>query len=279
MISKRGRFIFFHIPRTGGSSVQDCLWGGRSEDNNNIGHHPRDNPDYYGPIDWHLYGFRDYPDTEHPSVETIEYQRKLVSGMEVHPTEVTDVVRHVGQGIYDWNISFLAEDSHPYSLNYGKEKFVEYFKFAFVRNPWDRFISLWFKFKAEPKLQTQFNGLFDLHLDTDFKEPEEVLRYLLLAHKKNLLLPRWFKPQYEYVHDANLHVLTNYIGQYEKLQFCFDFLCDRIDVPHKTLPWSEEKHRRHNKEKKHYKDYYDDFMINAVAEIYHNDIRTWQYEF
>ena len=128
-------------------------------------------------------------------------------------------------------------------------------------------------------MQTQFNGLFDLHIDTDFKEPQEVLRYLLLAHKKDLLLPRWFKPQYEYVHDTNLRILTNYIGQYEKLQFCFDFLCDRIDVPHKILPWSDEKHRRHNKEKKHYTDYYDNFMINAVAEIYHNDIITWHYEF
>ena len=257
MISKRGRFIFFHIPRTGGSSLQDCLWGGRSEDNNNIGNHPRDNPDYYGPYDWHLYGFNPQENSN----------------------DVGDVVGHVGQGLYDWNTNFLSQDAQPYSLNYGKEKFQEYFKFTFVRNPWDRFISLWMKFKEEVKLQEQFNGLFDLHLDTDFKEPEEVLRYLLLAHKKGLLLPRWFKPQYEYVHDQNLRVLTNYIGQYEKFQFCFDFLCDRIDVPHKTLPWSDEKHRRKKKTSKHYTDYYDNFMINAVAEIYHNDISTWHYEF
>ena len=257
MISKRGRFIFFHIPRTGGSSVQDCLWGGRSQDNNNIGNHPRDNTDYYGPYDWHLHGFNPQENSN----------------------DVGDVVGHVGQGLYDWNTNFLAQDSQPYSLNYGKEKFKEYFKFTFVRNPWDRFISLWIKFKEEVKLQEQFNGLFDLHIDTDFKGPEEVLRYLLLAHRKGLLMPRWFKPQYEYIHDENLRILTNYVGTYEKFQFCFDFLCDRIEVPHKTLPWGEEEHRRHNKEKKHYTDYYDPVMINAVAEIYHDDIRTWQYEF
>ena len=192
---------------------------------------------------------------------------------------VESVVEHIGQALYDWNTSFLAKDSNPYSLNYGKEKFKEYFKFTFVRNPWDRFISLWIKFKEEVKLQEQFNGLFDLHIDTDFKGPEEVLRYLLLAHRKGLLMPRWFKPQYEYIHDENLRILTNYVGTYEKFQFCFDFLCDRIEVPHKTLPWGEEEHRRHNKEKKHYTDYYDPVMINAVAEIYYDDIRTWQYEF
>jgi len=257
MISKRGRFIFFHIPRTGGSSVQDCLWGGRNQDNNNVGNHPRENPDYYGPYDWHLHGLNPQENSN----------------------EVEDVVGHIGQGIYDWNTNFLAQDSNPYSLNYGKEKFNEYFKFTFVRNPWDRFISLWMKFKEEPKLQEQFNGLFDLHIDTDFKEPQEVLRYLLLAHRKGIMMPRWFKPQYEYIHDENLRVLTNYVGTYEKFQFCFDFLCERIDVPHKTLPWGGEEHRRHNKEKKHYTDYYDPVMINAVAEIYHNDIRTWKYEF
>ena len=256
MISKQGRFIFFHIPRTGGSSVQDALWGVN----------PKNNPDYLGPYDWHLYGF-----AEHKEEELIH----IVPGLE----PVENVVENIGQALYDWNTSFLPKDSNPYSLSYGKEKYSQYFKFTFVRNPWDRFISLWVKFKEEVKLQEQFNGLFELHIDTDFKEPQEVLRYLLLAHQKDLLLPRWFKPQYEYVHDENLRVLTNYIGQYEKLQFCFDFLCDRIDVPRKTLPWSDEKQRRHNKEKKHYREYYDDMMINAVAEIYHNDIRTWQYEF
>ncbi len=42
MISKQGRFIFFHIPRTGGSAVQDCLWGGRTEDK--AGSHPVTTP-------------------------------------------------------------------------------------------------------------------------------------------------------------------------------------------------------------------------------------------
>ena len=189
MISKKGRFIFFHIPRTGGSSVQDCLWGGRSAENNEQGSHPHDNSDYYGPYDWHLYGFKnnksrtieDQKDTG--PIEIREHKEKVEDDRPSF-SEVGDVVGHVGQGLYDWNTNFLAQGSHPYSLNYGKEKFKEYFKFTFVRNPWDRFISLWIKFKEEVKLQEQFNGLFDLHIDTDFKEPEEVLRYLLLAHKK-----------------------------------------------------------------------------------------------
>jgi hypothetical protein len=273
MISKRGRFIFFHIPRIGGTAVQDCLWGGST--NTKTGTHPSENPDYYAPVDWHSHGFN--PGATRP-LETIEHEGIKVGTFRPWPA-LGDVVGHVGQGLYDWNTNFLAQDSQPFSLNYGKEKFEEYFKFTFVRNPWDRFISLWVKFKEEGVIRKQFNETFNFPSKTDFKEPQEIIRYLLLAHRKGILLPIWFKPQYEYVHDQNLRVLTNYIGQYENFQFCFDFLCDRIDVPHKTLPWGEEKHRRHNKEKKHYIDYYDPVMINAVAEIYHDDIRTWNYEF
>ena len=276
MISKQGRFIFFHIPRTGGSAVQDCLWGGST--NTQTGSHPHDSSDYYGPYDWHLYGFKRNKNIDNRPIETVESEGEVIGEMEAY-NGVGDVVGHVGQGLYDWNTNFLAQDSNPSSLNYGKEKFEEYFKFAFVRNPWDRFISLWVKFKEEVKLQEQFNGLFDLHIDYNFKEPHELLKFLLLAHRKDLLLPRWFKPQYEYVHDENLRVLTNYVGMYEKFQFSFDFLCDRIDVPHKTLPWSSEDHRRKKKDGKHYTEWYDDIMISAVAEIYHNDIRTWGYEF
>ena len=98
MISKQGRFIFFHIPRTGASAVQDCLWGDRTEDK--AGSHPRDNSDYLGPYDWHLHGFNQERNKE------------------VYNNEVGDVVGHVGQGLYGWNTNFL-----------GKEKFEEFFKF------------------------------------------------------------------------------------------------------------------------------------------------------
>ena len=61
MISKKGRFIFFHIPRTGGSSVQDCLWGVN----------PPGNTDFYGPYDWHAYGFKPHKQFDDPKKEFI----------------------------------------------------------------------------------------------------------------------------------------------------------------------------------------------------------------
>ena len=47
-------------------------------------------------------------------------------------------------------------------------KWENYYKFAFVRNPWDRFVSLWVKFKEEVKLQENFNMLYGLNIDHDF---------------------------------------------------------------------------------------------------------------
>jgi hypothetical protein len=111
-------------------------------------------------------------------------------------------------------------------------------------------------------------------------EMEEVLRFLWLADKKGMLLPRWWKPQYEFVHNKEPRVLTNLVGRYENLQHNFDFLCEKlIDYPKCTLPWSEDKYRRREKEKKHYTEFYIPRTRDMIADIYREDIRTWHYEF
>ncbi len=277
MISHQYRFIHFHIPRSAGSTIKDALW--RYRDNNKNGPHPKDHPDFYGEYDWHLYGFNTDKEFDKRPIEKIEYEGKVVGEAERH-NEVSGSINHMGNDFYDYVTHFLAEASTPYSHTYGKEKFNEYYKFAFVRNPWDRFVSLWFKFKQEKKLQENFNNLYGLNFDSEFTEMEEVLRFLWLADKKGMLLPRWFKPQYEYIHLSNLRLLINYVGVYEKLQFCFDFLCDRIDFPHCKLPWSEDKHRRKEKDKKHYSEFYVPRTRDMIADIYREDLRTWRfYEF
>ena len=249
-LSHNHKCLFVHIPRTGGTSFRRMLKIDEEVEGleylNTKGLMPVQNQR------WYCY-------SSYPSIKRIHLPSHTVPRV-LHKEHLC--IKYMSQ------LSLIDQDI-----------FDNYYKFAFVRNPWDRFISLWVKFKEEVLLQEQFNGLFNLHIDYDFKEPQELLKFLLLAHRKDLLLPRWFKPQYEYVHDENLRVLTNYVGMYEKFQFSFDFLCDRIDVPHKTLPWSSEDHRRKKKDGKHYTEWYDDIMISAVAEIYYNDIRTWGYEF
>ena len=49
--------------------------------------------------------------------------------------------------------------------------------------------------------------------------------------------------------------------------------------PKKELPWSEDKHRRKEKDKKHYTDFYDKRTENMIREVYSDDIRTWNYGF
>ena len=227
MISKQYRFIQLHIPRTAGSSIQDALWRYRDTKQ---GVHPQDHSDFFGKYDWHLNGF--YPNI-------------------AQSAEVDNGIQHVGQDFYSYVTKHLSQDSKPASMGYGYEKFEEYFKFAFVRNPWDRFVSLWAKFKEEVKLQENFNKLYGLNVDHDFKEMEEVLRYLWLSHKRGLALPRWFKPQYEFVHAKDLKILVNFVGRYESLQDHFNFLCDRIDYPQRSLPHSDKKERRQEKENAH----------------------------
>jgi len=259
MISHQYRFIQFHIPRTGGSSVRDALW--RYREDEKAGPHPKDHPDFFGEYDWHLYGFN-----------PVNGPGRVGGG--------SSETEHIGHEIHNYVVNFLAQDSQPYSLSYGKEKFNEYFKFAFVRNPWDRFVSLWIKFKEDRNLRENFNSIYNLPEGWIPDEMEEVLRFLWLADKKGMLLPRWWKPQYEFVHNKELRVLTNLVGRYENLQHNFGFLCEKwIDYPKRTLPWSEDKYRRREKEKKHYTEFYVPRTRDMIADIYREDIRTWHYEF
>ena len=86
MISHQHRFVHFHIPRTGGSSVRDALW--RYRDDEKAGPHPKDHPDFYGEYDWHLYGF--------------------------NPTNgATSETEHIGHENHNYVVNFLAQNSPP----------------------------------------------------------------------------------------------------------------------------------------------------------------------
>ena len=94
MISHQYRFIYFHIPRTAGSSIEDALW--RYRDHPQKGPHPKDHPDYYGNYDWHLHGFD---------------KENFGNGY--------NNIKHVGNRFYEYATHLLAEASQPYSYNYG----------------------------------------------------------------------------------------------------------------------------------------------------------------
>ena len=161
---------------------------------------------------------------------------------------------------YDKNSPKLP---HDYNKNYFKHtscvelhdsKLDNYFKFAFVRNPWDRVLSWFFFYKENDvgeKLSTK-NETFD-----DF----------ILNESKN---NRWAGDNQS---QSNFTKCCDFIGRFENLQQDFNIICDKIGIPQKELP-----HKNATKHK-HYTEYYDDETKRIVAERFAKDIEHFNYKF
>lgn len=136
------------------------------------------------------------------------------------------------------------------------DEFGTFFKFAFVRNPFDRFVSY-------SSFITREVGHFD-------RDPKKVMRHFLANPPWNHIL---FRPQHEFVTDQDGNLLTDYIGRVEQMQQSYDEISNRIGIPTATLEQVNSSRR------KDYRDYYDQELIDGVAKLYARDLEYFGYEF
>jgi hypothetical protein len=139
----------------------------------------------------------------------------------------------------------------------GEQAFADYFKFAFVRNPFDRFVSYC-------AFMTRENGAFD-------REPGEVMRRMLFEMRP--MHHVLFQPQHGFVTDEEGRLLADYIGRVEDMQACYDAVCGRIGIPAAALGQINSSKRGH------YRDYYNQALIDGVAELYAKDLELFGYDF
>jgi hypothetical protein len=135
-------------------------------------------------------------------------------------------------------------------------KFAEYFKFAFVRNPFDRFISYC-------SFITRERGAFKT-------DPQKVMRRVLANPPSEHVL---FWPQNTFLVDGEGKLLTDYVGRVETMQQSFEFIASKIGVPAVQLE------KVNATERSAYRDYYDQELIDGVARLYADDLRLFEYDF
>lgn len=167
-----------------------------------------------------------------------------------------------------------------------ESQFADYFKFAFVRDPWDRVVSF-YKYVGEPA-------------EYDFKRFALDVLPADLWHRMY-----WFvRPQSEFLyHEGEL--LVDFVGRFETLQSDFAEVCNRLGLPATRLPFvnrsdgprqriaaaarrlrraldpssqaflnfSARPVSRHVR----FADYYDAETWQAVAELYRSDLEAFGY--
>lgn len=135
-------------------------------------------------------------------------------------------------------------------------EFESFFKFAFVRNPFDRFVSYC-------SFITRQQGQFD-------RDPKAVMRHFVVNPPWNHIL---FQPQADFVTDENGKLLTDELGRVEQMQESYDRIAARIGIP--TAPLE----RANSSRRGDYRQYYDDELAEGVGELYARDLALFGYEF
>ena len=189
-----------------------------------------------------------------------------------HKSIFVDVPKAAGQSINHTleNFNFIVDPNvknHGQKPNIGralqlKDKYNEvwpnYFKFCFMRNPWDRSVSSW-KYLNRCSWNPTYKTFLEFLIAHPYKGQKDLIWHTSL--------------QLDHIFDNNENSLVDFIGKFENLQEDFNVVCDKIGIPHQQLPYKNKS------EHKHYTKYYDDETRQIVAEKYARDIEYFGYEF
>ncbi len=139
----------------------------------------------------------------------------------------------------------------------GTATLQRYFKFAFVRNPFDRYVS--------------YCAFISRNSGQFMAAPRDFMKRVLteLRPDEHLL----FRPQWEFISDGAGVIAMDGLGRFENMQEGFDGICNRIGLSGSILARSNESGRGD------YRDYYDDELQSMVADVYSADLRHFGYEF
>ncbi len=139
----------------------------------------------------------------------------------------------------------------------GDNTWNSYFKFSFVRNPYDRFISYSF-FKKNKSVLFQQN-------------PSSVMK--LLFKDPNVKRDILFKPQFDFITNEKGELMIDFIGRYEDLQNDYNLLCKKLGLDKVKLEKLNSSH--HNL----YQQYYDIELRKLVGDYYKRDFNLLNYSF
>lgn len=136
------------------------------------------------------------------------------------------------------------------------DEWRSFFKFAFVRNPFDRFISYC-------AFMTRGQGDFE-------KEPQRVMRHFIANPPWEHIL---FQPQHSFVTGEAGELLTDQVGRVEQMQQSYDKIAGRIGIQTAKLD------RVNSSTRSDYREYYDDALKDGVAKLYARDLELFGYQF
>ena len=209
MICRKRRIIFIHIPKTGGTSVENLFW----------------------PVD-------KYQRTERNL--WMGFKRPMFNKYQ------TGGLQHLTASLVQREV--------------GSRMFAKCFKFAFVRNPWDKVISQYLSMYKRKDLR-DFIGMDS---ESSLKE------YLHCISKTSHV--QW-QEQYKFIDDDDGWNLIDWVGRFEEISADIDIIRTFLGFDKcEKLP-----HANKSSSRIHYSNYYDSESKEVVGQMYAKDISRFGY--
>lgn len=175
----------------------------------------------------------------------------------INKTGGTSVVRALG-------IRFQHLTAQELREKLGDDRWESRYTFSFVRNPWDRAVSLY-----HFRVKTNQTGLGD--------HPIPFADWARACFRDRdprfLNKPKMFAPQTDWLAGPNGEIDVDFVGRFERLSDDFEVVCEAIGRDGLSLPHLKSSSRGD------YRSYYDIDAIDAVGDAFASDIATWGYAF
>jgi hypothetical protein len=155
-----------------------------------------------------------------------------------------------------------------YVLTFEPSVLRQYFKFTFVRNPFDRLVSAYFFLRA---------GGINQADDNFFKT--ELTRYNSFDHfatswvsKKNVFKYIHFVPQVAFIKNDINSIRLNYIGRFESIDADFRAIAEKVRPNSQLAKLNRSKRGE-------YQQYYSAEARKNVENVYKQDLENFGYDF
>ena len=186
---------------------------------------------------------------------------------------------HVLQSYQPWNLEDYSNELRPYieakhrlpphltyqgAVSMLNVELEPYFKFAFVRNPWERYVSLYTYFKR-----------MERHVMHERTSKQSFTQFIDDVVNKRILESQYnidSRSQTDYIEPPHGMREVDFIGRIERLEEDWAWVCKHLGIEGKLPALNMDKHGP-------YREYYSQASAKLVREYCAKEIELFKYSF